>query len=308
MAEEKVYKTFKAILEEGSICKSYGSKYIFNCAPCPTLERVRFSLVELGTQGKKHLDFYLPFERISALPGMREFCDEIDSGTAEKRIAADMKNSYPQAYQFVSGKDGSKKLNIGAGQKGIRVQIQQNIDGKWESMMAVIGGMGVLKSISFWFKAVMGITPVNGYYAQLVKTYWDNINKYSGSVTQDASDAPYEGERETEPEGEKEKPAKQEKQEKKSAEEPKADQKKTENSKEITLMVKTASALSQTKSGDFGCWAILENGKKTAIKFSQATVNKMNDKEKFLESLSVEGKKLVGTFTPVENGYEFIRL
>lgn len=302
---EKEYSTFAQLLNEGSIAKCYGSKYIFNCAPCPAIEKVRFSLIELGTQGKNHLDFFLPFERVNACPGMRELCEEIDSGKAEKRIIEDKKNQWPSAYQFVSGKDGSKKLNIGYGDKGIRVQIQQKDEnGNWDRMMAVIGSYSILKNISFWYKAVMGIIPVYGYYANLVKGFWDNIDKYSRNIQQDASDAPYAGDADAPAEDKKE-PAQANTSPDTKASNPTNAEKNDEPSIKVTF--KTISPIGQVKSGDYGCWAINENGEKVAVKFPQSTVRLVSNWNEFLKSAQVEGKVISATFAKRDETYEFLK-
>ena len=175
--KEKDYFTIKDMLRAGCICRRYGATDFFTCNPQPEIDKVRMSIIKLHSDGKDSANFYLSTEE------MRQLCHEIDTGAAYKKISED-KASFPSAYKFVTGKDGSKHLNIGSGMKGIRIQIQMLVNGKQVSKMLPIGDYTVLQGISFWYKAVMGLIPVSRYYGDLVDTFWEGIKereKYSKS-------------------------------------------------------------------------------------------------------------------------------
>lgn len=106
----------KEMLESGRILVAYSEKYLLSVNPAFGIDKVRFSLVKQGTGGKDASDVYLDAKEMHCL------CRDIETGVFTKKIAADAKNNYPSAYVFVKGEKGSKKLAIGGGEKGIRVQ------------------------------------------------------------------------------------------------------------------------------------------------------------------------------------------
>lgn len=164
---EKTYKTIIDQLGGGSILQSYGSKYLVSVNPAPSIHKVRWSIVELNTGGKVYSNFFMSMEQ------MRQLCDEIEKGIASKKLAADKESQYPSAYKYVTGENGSKKLNIGGGQKGIRVQIQENVDGKWDNKMSVIS-IADFVQMKFLFFLVTGLTltKTNSYYSSLYDAFW----------------------------------------------------------------------------------------------------------------------------------------
>lgn len=164
---EKTYKTIIDQLEGGSILQSYGSKYLVSVNPAPSIHKVRWSIVELNTGGKVYSNFFMSMEQ------MRQLCDEIEKGYASKKLTADKDSQYPGAYKYVTGENGSKKLNIGGGQKGIRVQIQENVDGKWDNKMSVIP-IADFVQMKFLFFLTMGLTlsKTGSYYSSLYDAFW----------------------------------------------------------------------------------------------------------------------------------------
>lgn len=71
-------------------------------SPAFGIERVRVSIVTLGTGGKDKLDAYLTVEEF------RQFCRE---SVCRQKLAADVgKHNYPQTYRWVHGNDGRNKL------------------------------------------------------------------------------------------------------------------------------------------------------------------------------------------------------
>ena len=168
--EEKKFKTTGDMLFKGAILQSYSKSMLLSVNPVPDIEKVRFSVVKLGTGGKEALDVYLSIEE------MRLLCHEIDSGVAARRIAAD-KGAWPQAYQYVKGVNGSKKLNIGGGDSGVRAQAQEKGEGgQWKRMMAIIQPQD-LYTMSFFYGIVMGLRPVYGFYQNYVDMFWKGVEE-----------------------------------------------------------------------------------------------------------------------------------
>lgn len=195
--EEKKYTTMEDHLKNGCILKSYGTENLVSVCMVPKIHMVRISVVKIGTSGKDKMDFYLSIDKV------RLFCGEIDDHQAAKKIASTDPNGYPNAYNYVSGTNGSKELHIGNGQKGIRVQVRVNTGGKWVQKMSVIS-MDDLKNMSFYFKLVTGLVVVRpgSYYDHLVKCYDEWVEK-SGSFSSDFDeemDGDYRGETNPNPE------------------------------------------------------------------------------------------------------------
>ncbi|RHV71057.1 MULTISPECIES: hypothetical protein [Clostridia] len=185
------YKTVKEQYRNGAVCVSYGSTHFVSVNPVPTIDKCRFSIVKLGTSGKDHLDFYLDIQ------DMRQLCEEFigDASAAIRKIQADMKNQFPSAYSYITGQNGSLILNIGAGEKGCRIQIRDKT--KNVQKMTVVPFKD-LKEMAFGFYLVMGLIPVmkNSYYGKLYDAFWNGSeerDKYydssseSGNDTQQAS-------------------------------------------------------------------------------------------------------------------------
>ena len=165
---KKEYKTTKTMLRSGAILQGYGSKALLSVCPEPEIEKVRFSIVKLGTKGKDVLNFYLSIE------DMRLFCQEIDRGIAERRIASDNGN-YPGAYKYVTGENGRKRLNIGGGRAGVRVQIQETGNGGIQQQMMTVIQIKDLYTMSFYYKLVMGLVPAYAFYNGLVEEFWNGV-------------------------------------------------------------------------------------------------------------------------------------
>jgi hypothetical protein len=180
MAKKTKAELFK---NEGQLIRVFGSKTLFAVSPVPEIDRVKFSIVELNTKGKDFIDIYLTTEEV------RQFCADIDKGIAKKKIDED-KGNYPTAYQWVRGENGAKRLIIGGGMKGIRIQSTDASDkNNTKKKMALIQFTD-LYELSFMFKLAYGLIPVqNGsYYEFLFKAFADNIGKRRGNaVDYDAS-------------------------------------------------------------------------------------------------------------------------
>lgn len=175
---EKQYNTIEDQLKDGSILKVYSAKSFLNVIPCPDIHKVKFSIVKIGSGGKEHCDFYMKTS------DMRKLCANIDKGIAYKTIESeDAKASYPAAVIYTTGTDGSKKISIGNGSSGYRVQIQNKVNDKYERMFTTISERySALQDMSFWYKAVMGLISVSRYYGHLVDIFWEGVEdrkKYS---------------------------------------------------------------------------------------------------------------------------------
>ncbi len=154
----KKHKTTLEMFENGSILTVYGSKNLVSVSPAFAIDRVKVSIVELGTGGKNYTDVFLTCEE------MRLFCEEIDRGIAFKKISEDT-GDFPSAYEWRKGKNGSKCLKIGGGKKGVRVQTH-------DKKMTVVQ-YSDLRTLSFNYKLISGLIMVNnGYYKTLVDAFY----------------------------------------------------------------------------------------------------------------------------------------
>lgn len=165
-------KTKKDMFKEGCIGEAYGRETFLKVVPAPSIDKVKFTIVKMETQGKDHVDFYLDIDE------MRKFADDVASGVAGKKFAEDMKEQYPKAYQFTTGENGCKHLNIGGGQKGIRFNIKTP-DGAKQAIVP----WEVLKTICFDFKMVVGLVPVvqGTYYHSLIAAFYNGEKERANS-------------------------------------------------------------------------------------------------------------------------------
>lgn len=167
MANEKTYETTRTKLEGGAILKEYASNDFLTVSPAPSIDRVKWQIVTKGTGGKDALSFYMKLETF------RELADELTSAEGRKKIAASIDHQYPDAFKYVTGKDGNQTLAVGGGQKGIRVQIQIGKGkGKGYDRKMVVISYESIKIMAFLFKVVMGLIPTSYYYASLADAFW----------------------------------------------------------------------------------------------------------------------------------------
>lgn len=213
MANEKTYPTALTLLSEGQILKAFGMKYFISVTPAPYIDKVKWEQVQIGSKGKTKATFWMSME------DMRQLCSDIlsDNKWFQKRIAADKEN-YPSAYKYVSGADGANHLNIGNGQKGCRVQVQ-NKENRLPPSVVSMTGKDSLTSMAFYFNLVFGFeTPNSPYYKNLVDAFWKSAenNKNFFKVSEEEV-ADYEQHAEPQPDPKdaktqvQEKPQKQEK-------------------------------------------------------------------------------------------------
>lgn len=168
MEKAKKRNSVVEMLENGSILKVFGTKALVSVCPAFSIERVRVSIVTLGTGGKDKLDTYLTVEEF------RQFCREIDSGVCRQKLAADVgKYNYPQTYRWVHGNDGRNKLSIGPGAAGVLIQISDKPDGGKDVYKMSVVQYADLESMSFMFKLVSGLVTAapGSYYASYIEAY-----------------------------------------------------------------------------------------------------------------------------------------
>ena len=181
----KEYKTMLAQLSKyGIILQEYNKYFFVSVQPVISMERVKWSIVRKGTNAKDQKSFYMTFEQ------MRQLCAEIDNLTAVKKINED-NGPYPEAYKFVTGNNGCKRLQIGKGQKGITINIQNMIENDKESCKPysfALSGYTALQDMSFWFKAIAGLIHVEGYYAKCVNAFYEHEKNPQKNTVVDESD------------------------------------------------------------------------------------------------------------------------
>jgi len=178
---EKMAKTIKELFEDGKILEEFGSDYFLTVSPIPAIEKCRFSVMKIGEKGKDPADFWMPFSNMITL------CDEILSPTIfTAKIKADMKNQYPSAYKFVGGKDGCKKLDIGGGQKGVRVHIAvPGSDGKTDNRTLAIS-YNSIKNMAIYFQYIIGLKPSSFYMNDIItNTFYAQSNEWNREYDND---------------------------------------------------------------------------------------------------------------------------
>ncbi len=106
---EKKLSDLRKLLLDGAIANFYTQDgYFIKVRPCLSIDKVKFSFVEKGSEGKNALDIYVGTEDFD------NFCDEILSGVMYKKVQED-KGDFPNAWVYVTGTNGSKELHFGSG-------------------------------------------------------------------------------------------------------------------------------------------------------------------------------------------------
>lgn len=162
--------TKKEMLRNGNILKEYTQTHFLSVSPLPLMEKVLFSIVKQGTKGKDEKLFFMDLEEFRLL------CTDLVEPSGQRKLKESMEHQYPDAYKYVSGKDGSRRLNLGGGEKGIRIQIQEKKENAWDSRMVVVSYKSLL-SMKFYFELVMGLIPVSRYYRQLQDVFWEEYEQ-----------------------------------------------------------------------------------------------------------------------------------
>jgi len=155
------------MVKDCSIMKSYGSEFFTTMTIIPTIHSIKVEMVSIGSNGKDGITYYMPIEK------MRQLAEEIDSHIFDKKILAET-SSYPTAYQYVGGKDGCKKFNIGKSRKAgyVALQVQEKKNKKWNNRLMAVS-MEDIKQMAFLFKLCLGLINVDAdsYYGRLKAEY-----------------------------------------------------------------------------------------------------------------------------------------
>lgn len=155
--------TEKTMAAAGEFLREYGKQYFIVASEALNIGRIKFDMVPVGKAGKNNISFYLTTEQMLSL------CKEIISGVFSKKITADT-GSYPSAYKYVTGTDGSLHLNIGGGKVGCRIQMQ-DASKKLGYIMAV--SMESILVMARKYLVYTGYEPVTPgtYYSELVQAF-----------------------------------------------------------------------------------------------------------------------------------------
>lgn len=158
-------RTEVEMAKDGEFLREYGKNHFVVVSEALSIGRVKWNMVPIGAKGQKDLVFYMTTEQMMGL------CAEIMNGVFAKKIAADQ-NAYPSAYQYMTGEDGSLRLNIGGGKVGCRVQMQdKKANPVVNYTMAV--SVDALMTMARKYMLCTGMTPVvaGSYYASVVKVF-----------------------------------------------------------------------------------------------------------------------------------------
>lgn len=115
--------------EKRELLRSTGKNYMIMVSEIPSINKVRWTMVSIGSKGKEVIECFMSTEDMQAL------CTDILTGTFVEKLAAD-ENECPSAYKYEMRKDKSVHLNIGNGKVGVRIQMHDYNLGV-EYMMAV---------------------------------------------------------------------------------------------------------------------------------------------------------------------------
>lgn len=177
----------------GEVLREYGKTHFIVCSESLRIGRMKWSIVPIGQKGQNELNFYLPAEKMLAL------CLDIKNGIAQKKIAAD-NGSYPSAYKYVTGENGSRVLCIGGGKVGCRVNIQN----KAASQSYTIAiALTALEEMAERFLIWTGYMPVTAgsYFGKQVEEFNAGMNErasYRMNVSDDELATPTNVEEEPE--------------------------------------------------------------------------------------------------------------
>ena len=167
-------KTELEMAKEGEFLREYGKNHFVVVSEALSIGRVKWNMVPIGAKGQKDLAFYMTTEQMMSL------CSEILNGVFAKKVAADQ-NAYPSAYQYMTGEDGSLRLNIGGGKVGCRVQMQ---DKKASPVVNYTMAVAVEALTVMARKYMMdtGMVPVvpGSYYASVVAAFEEGREERKG--------------------------------------------------------------------------------------------------------------------------------
>lgn len=166
MSENKEYRTILSQLRQGEILKTFTQKDIISVKVAPWIHMIQWEIVKQGTGGKDGASVYLKVEQ------MRQLCAELESPAGQRKLAADADSPYPTAWQYATGENGSRRLSVGGGKKGVRIQVRVQKDGSWDNRLVAVT-YDEVREMCFLFRLVMGLVPATRYYKYLADAFWD---------------------------------------------------------------------------------------------------------------------------------------
>lgn len=121
--------------QKGQLASFYTLKGWFcTVKPAYKIDKVQFDFVKKGTNAKSAFSIYVDMDRFDLL------CDDILSGRFYRLLEEDKGNANPQAWNYVTGENGSKELHIGAGRN--TAIVIRGRDKKIEGALGTVGVMG----------------------------------------------------------------------------------------------------------------------------------------------------------------------
>lgn len=143
MEETRISKR-EQLAKSGEIAAFYGKDYFCKVKPAYGIDKVEFSFVRLNSAGQG-FDVYIDMDDFDLL------CDDILDMTFARKLLnekATAENKYPCSFEYITGENGDKKVQICKGQKSDAV-IKGFKDGSY-SMVGV--RYRDLKVMAKWFK------------------------------------------------------------------------------------------------------------------------------------------------------------
>jgi hypothetical protein len=157
-------KDLDHLAKNGTFSIAFSKTHMLTVNEALDIDRVRFSIVRLGTEGQEYREFFLETREMNRL------CDEVLNGRAEARIEAD-KDHTIGAYRFVAGEGGAQVLSISKGKVGILVQISDRIDDRAAWYVPI--RFADLYDIAFMYRLLTGLINVreDSYYGYLQQVF-----------------------------------------------------------------------------------------------------------------------------------------
>ena len=166
---------------EGDIACFYAEKNFLKVKQAFGIDKVCFSFVKKGTKGDG-VNIYIPVDEFDLL------CDKILNLALYKKIVEEKakKVEYPGAYSCTVGKDGSKKICIGAG-KSLEVCIQGSVkkDGKANNIFIGTTYKELVIMAKWWQRC-----SVPYYDSMVADVYNASMRKPSAEDVEDSTPAP----------------------------------------------------------------------------------------------------------------------
>jgi hypothetical protein len=164
-------KTELEMAKEGEVLREYGKTHFLAVSEAVDIGRFKWNMVPIGKKGQGDIIFYLTTEQMLAL------CTEILNGKFAEKIAAD-KGTYPKAYAYMTGEDGSLHLAIGGGNVGCRIQMR-NLKAKPQLNYTMAVSMESMNTMARKYMLCTGMTPVapGSYYASVISAFEEGRGK-----------------------------------------------------------------------------------------------------------------------------------